>query len=167
MTLQALAESLIPLAATQPRDRLHSPFSPLVGWLATLWLSEERNRANKNLFFVPDPDLFIFPANDPPPTVRSIGSPCIAPCGNDDDDDNNNNEVSEKRIPLVQPQKDGLTKEEFDYVVNSLLEYLEEAKLAPPESGYEECRHYVHENTERMLRNNPWYAPLLRTSMVV
>ena len=73
----------------------------------------------------------------------------------DDDDD----DASIMRMPLGQPHKDDLTKEEVDYVVNSLLEYLEEAKVASPESGCEEYEYYTREYTKRRLRHGLWYLP--------
>ena len=164
MSPRSLAQALVPLAdasATQPRSKLHSPFSPLVGWLAT-WLSSEgrgREAAKTDRFLVPDPDLFISPVtfpelSDPVPPIAAHSTatdgPSMSIALRDD--------VSEMRVPLIQPRKDGLTEDEFDYVVNSLLEYLEDAELASPESGCEEYEYYSLEKTQRRLRHGLWYS---------
>lgn len=75
--------------------------------------------------------------------------------------DDDNDDASEMRISLAHPHKHGLTKQEFDYVVNSLLEYLEEAELASPESGCEEYEYYAPANNERRLYPELWYAPFI------
>ena len=163
MSSQSFAENLFPLAdasATQPRSKPHSPFSPLVGWFATWWSSENEDReaAKTNCSLGPDLDLFASPINpsdmsNARPTIHTTDTSAMAL--RDDD-------ASETCIPLVQSYKDGLTKEEFDYVVNSLLEYLEEAELASPESGREEYAYYAPENAERRLRHGVWYVPFVR-----
>ena len=139
-TLSLAAEA----SATQPRRKHHS-LSPLVGWLTTLWKPENRQKAKMDHVLVHGPGLFNSPvsSSNALPTIHTT----------DDDDD-----ASDMRISLAHPHKHGLTNEEFDYVVNSLLEYLEEAELASPESGYEEYEYYAPENTERRLRHGPWYA---------
>ena len=162
MPHQSFAETLFSLAdasATQPRSRLQSPFSPLVGWLATLWASN-RKAAKRDHCLIPEPILFTSPASlhepsNTPPMVHSADITDTDIALRDDDDD----DASVMRIPLGQPHKDGLTKEEVDYVVNSLLEYLEEAKVASPESGCEEYEYYAREFTGRRLRHGLWYLP--------
>jgi len=177
MALQSLAETLFPLAdasATQPRGKLHSPFSPLVGWLATLWGSEDRERAKMERVLVHDPDLFLSPgsSSDTLPSVHPTETAGMTLCddGNDGDNDYDydydcdcdyDDGAPEMRISPIQPRKHGLTKEEFDYVVNSLLEYLEEAELSSPESGCEEYEYYAPGDTGCRPHHAPWYAPFL------
>lgn len=167
MSLQSLAETLVPLAdasATQPRSKLHSPFSPLVGWFATWWSSEGYESAGTGRSLVPDPDLFISPVfhypepsnHTPPAALHCTDTPGIALCNGDEGEDG-----SEIRIPLSPPRKDGPTKEEFEYVVNSLLKFLEEAELVSSEAVCEEYKYYTPEKTERRLRHGLWYARLL------
>jgi hypothetical protein len=166
MPLQSFPEMLIALgdaSATQPRSRLRSPFSPLVGWLATLWA--ERRAAKRDRRIVPEPVLFTSrasshePSNMPPTVHSTTDITGIAPHDEHDYDDN----ASDMRIPLSQSHNDGLTKEEVDYVVNSLLEYLEEAKVASPESGCEEYEYYASEDVGRRLRHGLWYVPFLES----
>ena len=161
MPRQSIAETLTSLAdasATQPRGRLQSPFSPLVGWLATLWASD-RKAAKRGRSIIPEPVLFTSPASlhqpsDAPPSVHSIDNTGIAlHDGNDGDDDDD--EASDMLPPLSQ----GLTEEDVDYVVNTLLEYLEEAKVASPESGCEDYEYYVRGKPGRKLRHGLWYVP--------
>lgn len=108
-------------------------------------------------FLVHDPDPFISPvsSSNTPPTVHTTDTAGITL---HDGDDNDDDDAPEMRIPHNQPHKHGLTKEEFDDVVNSLLEYLEEAEIASPESGCEEYEYYSPENAERELHYGPWYA---------
>ena len=166
MSLQSLAKNLFPLAdasAIQPRSRLQSPFSPLVGWLATWLSSEDYGTTKTNRLPVPDLDLFVSPINPPKPpnTSPAFHSADASAMAQRDDD------ALGMRVPFNQACEDGLTKEEFDYVVNSLLEYLEEAKLASPESGCEEYEYYAPENTEGMQRHGLWYPPSLRSARCV
>jgi hypothetical protein len=164
MPLQTLAETPFPLtdvSATQPRSRLQSPFSPLVGWLVRLWASEGRKAAKKDHHLIPESYHFTSPASfyeypNSPPTAHSTGTASH-------DDDGDDDDASDMRILLNQPHKDGLTKEEVNYVVNSLLEYLEEAEVASSESGCEEYEYYAPENTARRLRHGLWYFPFLRS----
>ena len=161
MPLRSFADA----SATQPRRRLQSPFEPLVGWLATLWASD-RKAAKRHHCLIPEPVLLTSPACSPepsntPPTLPSTDITDIAL--RDDGDDDHNDDASGMRIPLSHSPKDGLTKEEVDYVVNSLLEYLEEAKVASPESGCEEYEYYGPENTSRRLRHGLWYLPCLES----
>ena len=151
MSPQSLAESLFPLvhaSATQPRGDRRSPFAPLVSWLTTSWASEDHETAKMDRFLVPETHLFTSPVinfHDLP--KRSLALPCAHTFGVPSRDDNYGG-ASEM---CIQPHKDGLTENELDYVVNSLLEYLEEAKLTSPESGCEEYEYYAPENTERGL----------------
>ena len=137
-------------SATQPHRKRHS-LSPLVGWLATLWKPANRETAKMDHFLVHSPGLFNSPVSS------SNALPTIHTTTDDDDDDDD--DAPEMRISLTHPHKHGLTKEEFDYVVNSLLAYLEEAEIASPESGCEEYEYYAPENTERRLHYGPWYVP--------
>lgn len=166
MSLQSLAEALVPLAdasATQPRSKLHSPFSPL-GWL-TMWSSEGRETARTDRFLVPDPDLFISPVinfnfsessnHQTLSVLRTADSPGIAlHDGNCEDG---------QQCISRQSHKEGLTKEEFDYVVNSLLKFLEEAEVASPESECEEYKCDASEDTDHSLGHGLWYAPPFRS----
>jgi hypothetical protein len=156
--------SLANASATQLRRKLHSPFSPfspLVGWLATWWPSEDHGSARTDHFLVPDPDLFISPLiTFPQPSNGTPDSADVSSVAWYDNDKDDEDDVSEVCNPFGQPHRDGLTKDEFDYVVNSLLKFLEEAELASPESGCEEYEYYAPENTERGLRHGLWY-PLL------
>jgi hypothetical protein len=104
---------------------------------------------------VHDLDQFISPvsSSNTPPTVHTTNTASVTL-----HDDNN---APEMRISLTQLHKHCLTNEEFDYVINSLLEYLEEAELASPESGCEEYEYYSPENTKLRLQHEPWYAPFL------
>jgi len=164
MPLRSLAQTLFPLAkasATQPRSRLQSPFSPLVSWLAKLLASERRKAAKKGPCLIPEPPLFTSPASlhessNTPPTAPSTDITGIVL--HDDNDD-----ASEMHVPLSQPYKDGLTKEDVDYVVNSLLEYLEQAKVASPESGGDEYEYYAPKDDRRRLRHGLWYLPFLQS----
>ncbi len=158
MSLQSLSLAA-DASATQPHRKRHSPFSPLVGWLATLWEPENRETAKMDHVLVHDPGLFISPvsSSNAPPTIHTTDTAGMTTLHAADDDD----DVPDMRISLTHPHKHGLTKEEFDYVVNSLLEYLEEAELASPESGYEEYEYYAPENTERRLHYGPWCAPFI------
>lgn len=163
MSLRSLAENLFPRAdasATQPQRKRHSTFSPIVGWLATLWAPEDRKTAKMDHSLVHDPGLFISPvsSSDTPPVVHT---PDTAGMTMHDDDNDDNDDASEMCISLTHPHKHGLTKQEFDYVVNSLLEYLEEAELASPESGCEEYEYYAPTNNERRLYPELWYAPFI------
>jgi hypothetical protein len=161
MPLQSFPETLIGLgdaSATQPRNRLQSPFSPLVGWLATLWA--ERKAAKRNHRLMPEPVLFTSRTSfHEPSNTLPASTDIIAPRNEDD----YNDDASDMRIPLSQSHNDGLTKEEVDYVVNSLLEYLEEAKVASPESGCEEYEYYASEDVGRRLRHGLWYDPFLES----
>ena len=150
-----MSSQTLPLApdasATQPHRKRHRhSLSPLVGWLATLWKRENRETAKMDHSLVRDPGLLISPgsSSSAPPTVHAT---------TDDDDD----DAPEMHISFTQSHKHGLTEEEFDYVVNSLLKYLEEAELASPESGCEEYEYYAPNNTERRLHYGPWYAPFI------
>lgn len=173
MSLQSLAEALGPLvdaSATQPRNKPHSAFSPLVGWLDTWWSSEDCETATTDRFLVPDPDLFISPiinynfpepsTHTPLPALRATNTPGIALQDEDCEDG-----VSEMRRPLRQSHKAGLTKEEFDYVVNSLLKFLEDAEAASRESGCDgcececECECIAPVNADHGLSHDLWYAP--------
>jgi len=161
MPLRSFADA----SATQPRRRLQSPFEPLVCWLATL-LASDRKAVKRDHRLIPEPVLFTSPACSPepsntPPTLPSTDITDIALRDDGEDDDNDN--TSDMHIPLSQPPKDGLTKEEVDYVVNSLLKYLEEAKVASPELGCEEYEYYGPENTSRRLRHGLWYPPFLES----
>ena len=102
-------------------------------------------------FLVYDPDPFISPvsSSNTPPTVHTTDTADITL-----HDDNDNDATLETCSSLNQPHKHGLTKEEFDCVVNSLLEYLEEAEIASPESGCEEYEYHSPENAKRKL--HPW-----------
>ena len=182
MSPQSLAETLFPLAeasAILPRNKLHSPFSPLVGWLSTLWAADDREAARTDHFLIPaDAHLFGPPTNfdfdfdldfagpshtNTPPSIHSIDSAGISLRDSDNDNDSDEDEdededASELRLSLLRrPSKHGLTEEEFDYVVNSLLEYLEDAEL---ESGCEEHEYYAPpEKTGRSRLRGLWYAP--------
>ena len=176
MPHQSLAETLASLAdasATQPRSRLQSPFEPLVGWLATLWASD-RKAAKRGRSIIPEPVLFTSPASlhkpsNTPPLVHSADTTDIALHDDDDNDVNDDNDVddndddnddaSDMLLPLSQTHKDGLTEEDVDYVVNSLLEYLERAKVASPESGCEDYEYYAPGNAGRRLRHGLWFVP--------
>ncbi|SRR5258706_15123978 len=168
MPLQSLAEALSSLAdasATQPRSRLQSPFSPLVGWLATLWASD-RKAAKRGHCLIPEPVLFTSPASlhEPSNTLPSVQSTDITGIAVHDDGDYDDN-ASDMLIPLSQSHKDGPTEEEVDYVVNTLLEYLEESKVASAESGCEDYEYYAPEYTGRRLRHGLWYLPFLQSSL--
>jgi hypothetical protein len=163
MPLQSFPETLNALgdaSATQPRNRRQSPFSPLVCWLATLWA--ERKAAKRDHRIIPEPVLFTSRASfheppNTPPTVHSTTD--ITDIASRDEHDYDD-EVSDMRIPLSQSHNDGLTKE-VDYVVNSLLEYLEEAKVASPELRRKEYEYYASEDVGRRLRHGLWYDPFL------
>ena len=158
MSPQSLAETLFPIAdasATLPRSKLHSPSSPLAGWLAALWAPEDHETAIMDTFLFLGEESFVSPIDFPeppnaPPSVHSVGS-----ASRDD------NDASERSRPLTRPHKHGLTEKEFDYVVSSLLEYLEEAEL---ESGCDEYEYYDPANIECRLPRDLWYAPCLLQS---
>jgi hypothetical protein len=57
----------------------------------------------------------------------------------------------------------GLTKEELDYLVTTLLNYLEEGNRASPESGFGDYENGILENTECRPRHGLWYAPLIQS----
>lgn len=174
MPLQSVAEALSSLAdasATQPRSRLQSPFSPLVGWLATLWASD-RKAAKRDHYLIPEPTLFTSPASlhEPSNTLPSVHSTDITGMALHDEDDYDDSASDmhiplSRSLPLSHSHKDGLTEEEVDYVVNSLLEYLEETKVASPESGCEDYENYVPGYAGRRLRHGLWYLPFLQSSL--
>lgn len=149
MPPKSLTETLFPLAdaSTLPRSKLHSPFSPLVGWLSTLWALEDHDRARMDTFLYPGEEFFVSPADFPEPPNAPPPSYSVDTTASYDDRD-----ASERSSPLIWPHKYGLTEKEFDYVVTSLLEYLEEAEL---ESGCEEYEYYAPENTAP---HDLWYV---------
>lgn len=99
---------------------------------------------------LPDEEFFVSTADfpDPPNAPPSVHSVDTASC--------DDSYASERSSPLIRPHKCGLTEKEFDYVVDSLLEYLEEAEF---ESGYEESEYYDPEDTEYGLPHDLWCAP--------
>ena len=163
MPHQSLAEILSSLAdasATQPRGRLQSPFSPLVGWLATLWASDRRKAAKRGHSIIPEPVLFTSPASlhqpsDTHPSLPSTDTAAIAL--HDDNDNDNDDDDDDNASDMFLPLSHGLTDEDVEYVVNSLLEYLEEGKAASPESGCEDYEYYARGNTRR-LRHGLWFV---------
>jgi len=74
-----------------------------------------------------------------------------------DDDD-----TSEMSITSCQP---GLSKEEHEYVVNSLLAFLEEGKVPSAEQVLEEYEYYAPEGEPR-LRHGLWYVSFVRSGAV-
>lgn len=168
MSPQSLAKTLFPRAkasATQPRRKIQSPFTPLVGWLAALWASKGRKKAQKDRSLVPEPHHFTTPVTvheEPttPPIVHSTDSVGMT---SRNDDGHSDYDASEMPFPLSQAFERGLTKEELDYVVDALLAYLEEGKAASPESGLEDYEYYAQERRPnvRRLRHGLWYVPSL------
>ena len=65
----------------------------------------------------------------------------------------------------IAPCQQGLTKEEHEYVVNSLLASLEEGKVSSAEQAPEEYEYYGPEGEPR-LRHGLWYVPFVRSGAV-
>ena len=166
MSPQSLAKILFPLAgasATQPRSKIRSPFSPLVGWLATLWPPQRRKKAKKDRSLVPEPPHITSPITFHEPKTPPIIYSTDGITSRDDDNGDDEYDASELPGTLSPSFEQGLTKEELDYVVNALLEYLEEAKVASPESSHEEYEDYAPVHNRRRLRHGLWCAPFLRS----
>ena len=166
MSPQSLVIPLFPLAkasATQPRRKIPSPISHLVGWLTTLWASKGRKRAKKERSLVPDPP------HSTPVTLYEEPETPLAIYATDSDgltsrDGDHGHDALGTPISLSQFVGHDLTQEELDYVVDALLVYLEEGKAAPPDSGREEHEYHTPERTGRRLRHGLWCVLSLRHS---
>ena len=167
MPSKSLAKTLFPFAgasATQPRNKIRSSFSPLVGWLTSLWASKRQKKAKKNRSLVAEPHHSTSPVTvheepETPPTIDTTDG--FGTTSRDDANGDDDHDASEMPHPLSQYFERRLTKEELDYAATALLQFLEEGKAASPGSGHEEYEYCAPAHTGRRLRHGLWCAPFL------